>query len=104
MNRVVFRPNIVITFIIFIAMVILSVFLYVKLDFPMITIPIIVLLAFLIFIPAVRNKIIIEDGVLRYEKIGRTEFADLKRVSQIVKKEEITYVDKPTGLRDDDEY
>src|SRR5690625_1824484 len=85
-------------------MIILAIFLYVKLDFPVITILIVVILAFLTFIPTVRKKVVIEDGVLLYEKIGKTESVELKRVSQIVKREELTYVNRPTGLREDEEY
>lgn len=102
MSRTVFRENIFISFIVFIVMVVLAIILYVKLELPIIVVPIVILIAFSIFIPAIRKKVVIEDGTLRYEKIGKTESVALQEVSQIVRKEQLTYVDKHISSHDNE--
>lgn len=60
---------------------------YLKADMPFWIFAIGSLFGILFLIPAFKTKLIIEDGMLSYKKLGSGEEVDLKKVSQILTRE-----------------
>jgi len=73
---------------------------YFQVDFPILVLPIVAVIGLLVIISTIKTKVVIENGFLRYEKIGRGEEVDLKKVGQIVTREVETIVDRKTDRTD----
>lgn len=94
MDREVFQSNKMIAFITVVAIFIGVTIAYLKAGFPVGVFAVASIFGVLFLVPAFKTKLIIEDGMLRYEKIGGKEEIDLVKVSQILTREVETIVNR----------
>src|SRR5690625_2895180 len=94
MNREVFQSNKIILFLIIGAICIVATIVYFQAEFPIWILPIVYIVGIFIIFTSIKTKIIIENGKLRYEKLGGGEEVDLKNVAQIIVREVETIVDR----------
>lgn len=94
MDREVFQSNKMIAFITVIVIFIGVTIAYLKADFPIEMFAVASIFGVLFLLPALKTKLIIEDGMLRYEKRGGKEEVELAKVSQILAREVETIVNK----------
>lgn len=93
MDRAVFQSNKVILFGILGIVVIGMTVAYFNIHFPVFILPIVYVIVIFIAITTLKTKVVIEDGMLRYEKLFGGEEVELKHVAQIVVREVETIVD-----------
>lgn len=94
MDRTVFQPNRVIPIVIFAVVIIGSVIGYIQMNLPIWIIPIALLVGGFVVFSMYKTKLVIEDGFLRYEKLGGGDEVELSKVSHIVMREVETIVNK----------
>lgn len=94
MNREVFQSNKIVLFGIIGAVFVGAIIAYIQVRFPIWILPIAFAVGGLIVFSSLKTKIIIEDGKMRYEKLGGGDEVDLKNIAQIVIREVETIVDK----------
>lgn len=99
MNREVFQSNKIILFIIIAAVYIGITIAYFQANFSIWILPLVFIAGIFIIFTSLRTKLIIEDGILRYEKLGGGNEVELKNVSEIVMREVETIVDKSNEQR-----
>lgn len=92
MNREVFQSNKIILFLIVAALCIGMTIAYFQADIPIWILPIVFIAGIAFIFSSLKTKIIIEDGLLRYEKLMGGEEVELKGVSQIIMREVETIV------------
>lgn len=93
MERAVFQSNKVILIAIITAIFIGSIIVYLQTDLPIWIIPIVLVAGVFFIFASIKTKLVIEDGMLRYEKLTGGDEADLQKVSHIVMREVETIVD-----------
>lgn len=94
MNQEVFQSNKVILFLIVGAFCMIATVVYFQAEFPIWILPIVYIVGVFIIFTSLKTKVIIENGKLRYEKLGGGEEVDLKNVAQIIVREVETIVDR----------
>jgi len=93
-DREVFQSNKFIVIGIVVAIVIGLTIVYFQTDLPIWILLIVALVGVFVIFSSMKSKVVIEKGLLRYEKIGGGEEVPLNKVSQIVKREVETIVNR----------
>lgn len=94
MERTVFQSNKMIPIVILAVIVIGSIVGYFQMNIPIWIVPIVLVVGGFVIFGMFKTKLVIEDGFIRYEKLGGGDEVDLKKVSQIVMREVETIVNK----------
>lgn len=97
MSREVFQANKIVLFVIMGVVFVGVTIAYLNSIFPVFVLPIVFVIGLFIIISSMKTKLIVEDGMLRYEKLFGGEEVELKRVSQIIIREVETMVSNSTS-------